>query len=281
MNLTDINTIMPIMKKYGFNFSKGLGQNFLTDPFVCPEIARLCGVDENMGVLEIGPGVGVLTKELAKSAKKVVAIEIDKRLIPLLSETLDGYGNIKVIEGDVLKLPLLEIMQKEFDGMDVVAAANLPYYITSPIVMKLLEERLPLKSITVMVQKETAERFCAPVGSRESGAVTVSINYYAEATMLFEVPREAFVPSPNVDSAVIRLDIRENPPVDVKDEKNFFRLIKAAFSQRRKTVYNSISSAMGIDKEKLGAILDECGIKRESRAEKLTLQNFADIANRI
>lgn len=281
MNLTDINTIMPLMKKYGFNFSKGLGQNFLTDPDVCPEIARLCGADKSTGVLEIGPGVGVLTKELAETAGKVVAVEVDHRLIPLLSETLGQYENVSVIEGDVLKLPLAEILKTEFNGMEIVAAANLPYYITSPIVMKLLEEKLPLKSITVMVQKETAQRFCAPVGSRESGAVTVSINYYAEATMLFEVGRNSFIPAPNVDSAVIRLDIRENPPVSVNDEKLFFRLIKSAFSQRRKTVFNSISSTLGIDKMRLGEILDECGIERTARAEKLSLQNFADIANRI
>jgi 16S rRNA (adenine1518-N6/adenine1519-N6)-dimethyltransferase len=281
MNLTNLNLIMPLLKSHGFNFSKGLGQNFLIDESVCPKMAELCGADKNYGVLEIGPGVGVLTKELSKVAKKIVAIEIDSRLLPVLDITLNDCKNVKIIEGDVLKLDLKELIKTEFGDMPVVVCANLPYYITSPIVMALLEQKLDIESITVMVQKETAERFSAPVGSRMSGAVTVSINYYAKVNPLFEVKKEAFMQSPKVDSEVIKLDVLKNPPIKVLDEKVFFRVVKSAFSQRRKTVYNSLSSMMGMPKEEIGRLLDECEIERTARAENLTLQNFADMANKI
>lgn len=277
--LSDIGTIKNILGRHGFTFSKSLGQNFLINPSVCPRMAELSGAGSSVGVIEIGPGIGVLTNELCKLADKVVAIELDKRLIPVLDETLAEYDNIKVINDDVLKLDLKQLIADEFDGMEVVVCANLPYYITSPIIMKLLEDKLPIKSITVMVQKEAAQRICAEVGSRQSGAVTASVNYYAKPEMLFAVSAGSFMPAPKVDSAVIKLNILQNPPVNVKDEQKFFAVIKAAFSQRRKMLANSLSSGLSLDKNAVFEIFDRCSIEHNVRAENLSLQNFCDIAN--
>ena len=278
--LSDIGTIKDILKRHGFTFSKALGQNFLINPTVCPRMAELSGADEGVGVIEIGPGIGVLTNELCKLASKVVAIELDKRLLPVLDETLAEYDNVKVINADVLELDLNKLIADEFPGMEVVICANLPYYITSPVIMKLLEDRLPITAITVMVQKEAAQRICAPVGSRESGAVTVSVNYYAEPSLQFHVSAGSFMPAPKVDSAVIRLDIRENPPVET-DEKMFFRVVKAAFSQRRKVISNSLSSGLKMSKDEINGILERAGVPANARAEKLSLADFASIANEI
>ena len=206
--LSNIKTVREILSRHGFTFSKKLGQNFIINPSVCPRIAELGGAGPDVGVLEIGPGLGVLTWELASRAKKVVAVELDERLLPVLAETLAEFHNVTVIQGDVLKLDLKELMEREFAGMEVVVCANLPYYITSPIVMSLLEARLPVQAITVMVQKEAAERLCAEVGSRDAGAVTCAVTYYAEKEILFGVNRNSFMPSPNVDSAVIKLNVR-------------------------------------------------------------------------
>lgn len=279
--LSDIGTIREILRRHGFTFSKSLGQNFLINPSVCPRMAELSGAGNGVGVIEIGPGIGVLTNELCTLAEKVVAVELDKRLLPVLEETLGEYNNLKVINADVLELDLHKMIENEFDGMEVVVCANLPYYITSPVIMKLLEDKLPVKAITVMVQKEAAQRICAEVGSRQSGAVTVSVNYYAEPEMLFGVNAGSFMPAPKVDSAVIKLNIREKPPVSVNSEKKLFEVIKAAFSQRRKILANSLSSGLSIDKAEIFRILNECGIDENIRAEKLSLQNFADIANRL
>lgn len=280
-NLSNINTIKEILSRHGFTFSKSLGQNFLINPSVCPKMAENSGADENAGVMEIGPGIGVLTNELAKISKKVVAVELDKRLIPVLSETLSEYDNVKVINDDVLKLDLKKLISEEFDGMEVVVCANLPYYITSPIVMKLLEDRLNIKAITVMVQKEAAQRICAGLGTRQCGAVTAAVNYYAVPKLLFGVSAGSFMPAPNVDSAVIRLDIRKEPPVRLSDEKTFFKVIRGGFSKRRKTFLNSLSSALSLDKNETREILESCNISLTARPEQLMLKDFAAVANQI
>lgn len=279
--LSDIGTIKEILTKYGFSFSKALGQNFLINPSVCPKMAKLSGADKGVGVIEVGPGIGVLTCELAKLADKVVAIELDKRLLPVLDDTLSEYDNIKVINDDVLKTDLHKLINEEFQGMDVVVCANLPYYITSPVIMKLLEERLPINSITVMVQKEAADRLCAPLGTRQSGAVTVAVNYYAQAQMLFKVSAGSFMPPPKVDSAVIRLDIRNNPTVDVENEQMLFKVIKASFAQRRKTLLNTLSNSLSFTKKELTQVLENVGIATSARAEQLKLEDFAAIANEL
>lgn len=278
--LSDIGTIKDILHRHGFTFSKALGQNFLINPTVCPRMAELSGAGEGVGVIEIGPGIGVLTNELCKSADKVVAIELDSRLLPVLDETLAEYDNVKVINADVLKLDINRLIADEFPGMEVVICANLPYYITSPVIMKLLEDKLPVKAITVMVQKEAAQRICAPVGTRESGAVTVSVNYYAEPSLQFHVSAGSFMPAPKVDSAVIRLDIRKKPPVEV-NEKIFFSVVKAAFSQRRKVISNSLSSGLKMSKDEIFAALEKAGVPANARAEKLSLEDFAGIARAL
>lgn len=279
--LSDIGTIKDILSRHGFTFSKSLGQNFLINPSVCPRMAELSGADKGVGVIEIGPGIGVLTNELCRLADKVVAIELDKRLLPVLEETLGEYDNLKVVNADVLETDLHKLIEEEFSGMEVVVCANLPYYITSPVIMKLLEDKLPISAITVMVQKEAAQRICAEVGSRQSGAVTVSVNYYAKPEMLFSVSAGSFMPAPKVDSAVIRLNVLNEPPVKVNDEKKFFSVVKASFSQRRKVISNSLSSGLSLDKSKIAEILEKSDVPLNARAEKLSLQNFADIANNL
>ncbi len=279
--LSDIGTIKEILSRHGFNFSKGLGQNFLINPSVCPKMAELSSAGEGVGVIEIGPGIGVLTQELCERADKVVAVEIDQRLIPVLEETLGDYDNIKVINEDVMKLDLNELIENEFKGMKVVVCANLPYYITSPVIMKLLEDKLPIESITVMVQKEAARRICAEVGSRESGAVTVAVNFYSKPEMLFSVSAGSFMPAPKVDSAVMKLNVYKEPLFELEDDKKFFTAVKAAFAQRRKTVLNSISSSLGLEKSAVNELLLDSGVNPQSRAEKLSMEDFAEISKRI
>lgn len=278
-NLSDINVIKSVMARHGVTFNKGLGQNFLVDPEVCPAMAEAAGLDENTCAIEIGPGVGVLTAELAKRAGKVLSFELDERLLPVLKETLAEFDNVEIINKDVMKADLKGIIEEKCKGMDIVVCANLPYYITSPIIMLLLESRLPLKSITVMVQKEAADRLCAEVGSRDGGAVTVAVNYYAESEKLFFVPRDSFLPPPKVNSEVIRLTVRENPPVNVKNEANFFKTVKAAFSQRRKTAENSLSSGTGMKKDVIAEALAEAGLEKTVRAEKMTMEDFAKLSD--
>ena len=280
-NLSDISVIKNLLHRHGFKFSKSLGQNFLINSSVCPEMAQEAGVNKDIGVLEIGPGFGVLTYELAKNAKKVVSIELDNRLIPVLNETLEEFNNVKIIQGDALKLDLNEIIATEFPGMEVVVCANLPYYITSPIIMKLLEEKLPISSITVMIQKEVADRFCAKAGNKNTGAVSIAINYFAEPELLFNVGRESFMPSPNVDSAVIKLNLRETPEVIIQDENLFFKVIKAAFAQRRKTILNCICNGFSIKKDIFLSTLESIGVNPSLRAEQLSMQQFADITNKL
>lgn len=280
-NLTNISVIKDIFERHGFTFSKALGQNFLVNPSVCPKIAEMGNAREGFGIIEIGTGIGVLSHELAKRADKVVAVEIDQRLIPILGETMAEHSNFTVINADVMETDLHKLIKEHFPGLEVAVCANLPYYITSPIIMHLLESRLPISSVTVMVQKEAGTRLCAKMGSREAGAVTAAVNYYAEPKLLFNVSRGSFMPSPNVDSCVIRLDIRENPPVEVTDEKFFFRMIRGSFSQRRKNLANSLSSALNADKTAVISAIKAAGLSETVRPEQLTLQQFADVAAQL
>lgn len=277
MNLSDVNEIKTLLNKNGFNFSKALGQNFLIDPEVCPRMAEAAIPNDSYGVLEIGPGIGVLTVELAKRARKVVSIELDERLFPILDQTLADFDNIEIVHGDVLKLDLHQLLKDHFGDMPVVVCANLPYYITSPVITKILSDRLPVESMTVMVQKEAAERLCAEVGTREAGAVTVAIAYYAEAEQLFFVPRESFLPAPKVNSEVIQLRLRSEPIASLENEQVFFRMVKQGFTQRRKTILNSLSAGLGISKDDLRLILDRLGLAPNLRIEKLTMQNLLDL----
>lgn len=279
--LCDIGEIKRIMESSGFSFSKALGQNFIVNPSVCPRMAEMCGADKECGVLEVGPGIGVLTNELCKVAKKVVAVELDKRLPEILAKTLSDHDNVKIVSGDIMELDLHKLIEEEFEGMDVVVCANLPYYITSPVIMKLLEERLPIKALTVMVQKEAADRLCAQMGTRAAGAVTAAVRYYSEPKLLFKVSAGSFMPAPKVDSAVIRLDIEGKTALNVEDEKLYFRVVRGAFSQRRKTISNSISSVLSIDKATLLSALEKAGVSPMARAEQLTLEDFAAIANAV
>ena len=279
--LSDISTMKEILSRHGFTFSKALGQNFLINPSVCPRMAEMCGVDDESGVLEIGPGIGVLTRELAKRSKKTVAVELDTRLLPVLAETLADYPNASVVHGDVMKLDLHQLIKEEFPGMKVAVCANLPYYITSPVIMKILEEKLPITALTVMVQKEAADRICAKPGTRACGAVSAAGQYYAEPEILFQVSRGSFMPAPNVDSTVIRLNVREQPPVKLSDEAHFFRLIKAAFGQRRKTALNAVSSGMGLPKAEVAKAMERAGIAPTARAEQMALEMLADFSNEL
>lgn len=266
-----------ILKKYGLRANKKLGQNFLINEEIINQIIEKADVNKNDTIIEIGPGLGSLTAKLLENANKVIAIELDSNMSNILKERFCLYDNFELIEKDVLKVDLNEIVEK-YDSVKVVA--NLPYYITTPIIMKLLEERLKLKSITVMVQKEVGERFCAVPNSKEYGAITISINYYTKPEIIIDVPKENFEPMPEVDSCVIKLDVRNVPPVELKNEKDFFNLIKAGFSQRRKTINNSLAS-MGISKEKIKNVLEKLSIDSKLRAENLTMEQFADISNNM
>ena len=281
MNLCDYSEIKKLLEINNFHFSKSLGQNFIINPAVCPKMAEMSGIDGESGVIEIGPGIGVLTAELAKRAKKVVCIELDSKLLPLLGITLKEFDNIEIINADVLKTDLHALIKEKFAGMRVFVCANLPYYITSPVIMALLESRINVESITVMVQKEAAERMCAPVGSRDAGAVTVAVNYYAEAQKLFDVSAGSFMPAPKVDSSVMKLTVRKTPPIDVTDEAFFFRTVRAAFGQRRKTASNSISSGLGVAKQAVIKAISDCGFAPDIRAEALTMEDLAKLSEAI
>ena len=259
---------------------KSLGQNFLVDSTVCPRIAEKACID-GIGVLEIGPGFGALTVELAKRAAKVVAVEIDTDVIPKLMENLKPFSNVTVIQGDAMELDLKELIRDQFDDMSVAIVGNLPYYITSPLMMRFLEEELPVESVTVMVQKEAGQRLCAMPGSRECGAVSVAVWYYSIPKILFDVKPGAFRPQPKVTSCVIRLEIRKEPAVNVSDTEWFFKVVRAAFGQRRKTALNAISAFLGIDKDTIRNAMANAGIQENARAETLTIDMFASLAEEL
>lgn len=280
-NLSNPGAVKALLARHGLRLSKELGQNFLTDPTVCPRMADAAGLEGCAGAIEIGPGVGVLTWELAQRAQKVVAIELDRRLFPVLAETLAPCPNVKLVQGDVLQTDLHRLIQEEFGGGPVCVCANLPYYITSPVVMALLESALPLTSVTVMVQKEAAQRFCAPPGVRDCGAVSASVHYRSQPQILFEVGRGSFLPPPQVDSAVVRFAIRPSPPVAVENEAWMFRLVRAAFGQRRKTAANAISAGLGLPKPQVEQALIQAGAPAAVRAERLTLPQLAALANAL
>lgn len=281
MELTNISTVREILSRHGFSFSKGLGQNFIINPDICPKIAEYGNAREGFGILEIGTGIGVLTAELAKRADKVTAVEIDSRLLPILEETLKDFDNVRIVNEDVMKCDLHRLIKEEFGGLKVAVCANLPYYITSPILMLLLESRIPVESVTVMVQKEAAQRLCAKVGSREAGAITVAVNYYGTVKSLFNVSRGSFMPAPNVDSAVIRIDLDKERRLGEEQEHFFFRMVRAGFEQRRKTLANGLCSIMGIPKEKVFAALEAAGLNASARIEQLDMEQLISLSGRL
>ena len=282
LNLCDPRTIKQVMDMFGINFKKEYGQNFLTDNMTVEDIADACSDDANTTVLEIGPGIGCMTRELAKRYKNVIALEIDTGLIPVLKYTLDGFKNVTVINDDVMKADLDEILAPYFAEGKVCVCANLPYYITTPILMKLIESKLPFESITVMVQSEVADRLCAGAGGKNCGAITAAIDYYGHAERLFVVNAERFMPPPKVNSAVAKITLWKDKPVVPKDEAIFFRTVKAAFEQRRKTLPNSLMTGFSdISKERLTEIIIECGHRPDVRGEKLTVADFAKLSDKL
>ncbi len=277
-DLTNPNVIKHLCDEFGFSFKKGFGQNFLTDASILKKIADAA---ESDGILEIGPGFGTLTAVLGSYAKKVVSLEIDTTLEPVLKTTLVGFDNVKIVFSDVMKTDLKKLLEDEFKDMNVSVAANLPYYLTSPILMKLLEEKLPFRNIVVMVQKEVADRIVAKAGTKDYGALTLAISYYAKAEIIADVPKESFVPAPKVDSAVVKLTLLDTPPIDAP-EKDYFKLVKASFAQRRKTMLNALSNSNNYgSKEDIKKVLEEAGYDSNLRGETLSMQEFSDLALRL
>lgn len=274
------NTI-DILQKYHFNIQKKFGQNFLVDTRVLDRIVAAAEITAEDCVLEIGPGIGTMTQYLAESAGKVVAVEIDKNLIPILEDTLSGYDNVTVINGDILKLDIGKLVEEKNGGKPVKVVANLPYYITTPIIMGLFEGHVPVKSITVMVQKEVADRMQVGPGSKDYGALSLAVQYYAKPEIVANVPPNCFIPRPNVGSAVIRLTRYDQPPVQVEDEGKMFSLIRASFNQRRKTLVNALCNAaeLCLSREQVTGALEELGLSPTVRGEALTLEQFAELSN--
>ena len=280
-NLTDLATVRDICARHDFATSKGFGQNFIVNAGIPPRMAEACGAGPDWGVLEIGPGIGVLTKELALRAKKVVALEVDNRLPPILEETLAEFDNVKIILEDALKCDLSALVAREFAGMKVAVCANLPYYITSPLLMRLLEAHLPVENITVMVQKEAAQRITAQPGTREAGAISCAVAYYAKPELLFTVQPGSFFPAPKVTSAVIRLTVGQGSMQPVEDEAEYFALVRAAFCQRRKTAANSIAAGLNLPKAKVLQALAAAGLSEKARPEQLRLEDFARLQSAL
>lgn len=281
MNLCDLDTIRALLDRHGFHFSKSMGQNFLIDPEIPYNIAASSQADKSCGVLEIGPGIGPLTAELAQRAGKVVSIELDQALLPILRETMADYPNVEIVPGDAMKLDLNALIEEKFQGLRPIVCANLPYNITTPILEKFIQTPA-LETVTVLIQKEVAQRLAAAQGDSEGGSFSLFLQYYMETEYLFDVPREKFLPSPKVTSAVLRCVRREKPAVDVANEDFFFKVIRGAFLLRRKTLSNSLSAALpGYDKETIQSAIVACGLRPDVRGERLTLQNFADLAENL
>lgn len=282
MNLCDIDVIRAVLGRHGFRFSKSLGQNFLTDASVPQRIAAYSGADRVGNVVEIGPGMGCLTAELCRRANKVIAVELDRALLPVLAETLAGFDNCEVVQGDVLALDLAALCREKFGVQGAVACANLPYYITTPAITALLESRA-FGTITVMVQREVAQRICAQPGTAAYGAFSIYVQYWAQPEILFDVPANCFVPQPKVDSAVLQLTPLAQPAVAVRDEKLFFALVRAAFNMRRKTLVNALVPLLGgrLDKAGIAALLESVGLDARVRGERLSLQEFAALADKV
>lgn len=280
MNLYEPASIKDIRDRYGFKFSKSLGQNFLIDKNIIDKIIDGAGIGADDTVIEIGPGIGVITAEAAKRAKKVIAVEIDRSLIPILEETLSEFDNVTILNRDVLKVDISELTAGECP-QNIKIMGNLPYYITTPIIMKLLEEQVKADSITVMMQKEVADRIKASPGSKAYGALSVTVQYYCSVEKVADVPKGVFIPQPKVDSTVLKLNLRNEKPVKPADEKVFFNCVKAAFSQRRKTLLNSMQTLQGVSKELIREVLEASGIQTNRRAETLTIEEFAKIANEV
>ncbi|WP_203364433.1 16S rRNA (adenine(1518)-N(6)/adenine(1519)-N(6))-dimethyltransferase RsmA [Bacillus sp. REN10] len=274
-----------ILQKYGFSFKKSLGQNFLIDPNILHRITETAELTKENGAIEIGPGIGALTEHLARKSKKVVAFEIDQRLLPILADTLSPYDNVKIVHEDVLKADVVNIFQSEFSSIqDVMVVANLPYYVTTPIIMKMLEEKLPIKGMVIMLQKEVADRISARPGTKAYGSLSIAIQYYMEAETAFIVPKTVFMPQPNVDSAVIKLIKREKPAVDVDNEAFFFTVTRASFAQRRKTILNNLTNQLPQGKEHKEQIIEalqQAGIDPTRRGESLSLAEFASLSNQL
>ena len=281
MNLCDVNVIKPLLQKHGFHFSKSKGQNFLTQSWVPREIAEAAGLDETCGVLEVGPGIGPLTQALCEYAAQVVSVEVDTSLRPILEETMADQQNFTLIFGDILKTDIPALVREHFDGLRPMACANLPYYITSPVLSVLLEARC-FETVTVMVQKEVAQRICAQPGTKDYSAFSLFCQYYAQPEILFDVPPSCFIPQPKVTSSVVRLDIRQSPPCPVEDEALFFRVVRASFAQRRKQLQNGLAAGFpALGKEKIGEILRACGLSPTVRGETLDIPAFARISAAI
>ena len=280
INLTDYNEIRALLTRHGFRFSKSLGQNFLTAAWVPERIAEEAGLDEQTGVVEVGPGIGCLTAELAKRAGRVAAIELDRALLPVLKETLRDFDNVTVIPGDATKLDLRTLAEEKLPGLRPVVCANLPYNVTTPLLTALIEAGC-FETITVMIQREVARRICAGPGSADYGAFGLFVQWYCETELLFDVPPSCFVPQPKVTSSVIRLTRRPAPPLPVRDEKLLFRIIRAAFNQRRKTLVNALSSGLGLGKGEVEAALAECGLDARVRGEALDIAAFAALCDKV
>ncbi|MHC0039252.1 16S rRNA (adenine(1518)-N(6)/adenine(1519)-N(6))-dimethyltransferase RsmA [Pseudoneobacillus sp. C159] len=279
------NRTKAILEKYGFSFKKSLGQNFLIDTNILKRIVDHANLSPQSGAIEIGPGIGALTEQLAKNCQKVVAFEIDQRLLPILADTLSPYPHVKVIHQDILKADVLSMMNEEFFGIeDVMVVANLPYYVTTPIIMKLLEDRLPIRGIVCMLQKEVADRISASPGTKDYGSLSIAVQYYTEAETVMIVPKTVFVPQPNVDSAVIRLTKRQTPLVQVKDEAFFFQVTRASFAQRRKTLFNNLQHGLNNGKEKkelILTVLEQVQIDPQRRGETLSIEEFAHLSDAL